>query len=512
MESRNRRQKVLTNDTDINNLLYTENVKNNNNDDDDDLNLPSFARETPNINSNAFSSSASSTSARQNLTKIPLITIILTFACQTPTDPLVFANVHSSWDETVRDYAAVSFVWNRFFLLNSSLQDKNAPSSVTEDVVTGRAAFEEIYADEIISSFKKYLIPIIKAKSTLHWYLEKIFDAGIDLELLLMHPLQQHGHALHIAIQYANMQAIDFISDVILNKWHNQVRAKKIFDFPSSVENKLASELPTPLAMTLNRLRPNAFAFAKLLRFMPEYIDINRSCSQYTSTAGVVMSNFPLWQICDRNFVAHAEHLFPLAQQVGLDLNQKNQGVPAIFIACQDGHHQLLEMLLNSFPGDELDVNSRDSSLGMSCLYIASGKIRFKCVELLLNDKRTDKSLVTNLNASPLHIAAQECKDRSDNLQDGLKIIKLLIDHGFDLNARHSTNGFTPLAAAVAKGNEAACELLINSGASLVWANNVHSDLASLARANDHSHIIHKFMKDSRTFGEKVKGFMSSLW
>ena len=67
-----------------------------------------------------------------------------------------------------------------------------------------------------------------------------------------------------------------------------------------------------------------------------------------------------------------------------------------------------------------------------------------------------DKDVRDDMGATALHEAM---------LQPNITVVKLLLDHGFDPNARATKNGYTPLHFAVAANNLAAARLLLQYGA-----------------------------------------------
>jgi ankyrin repeat protein len=67
-----------------------------------------------------------------------------------------------------------------------------------------------------------------------------------------------------------------------------------------------------------------------------------------------------------------------------------------------------------------------------------------------------DKDVRDTMGATALHQAM---------LQPNIQVVKLLLDYGFDPNARVTRNGYTPLHFAVAANNIAAAKLLLQYGA-----------------------------------------------
>ena len=67
-----------------------------------------------------------------------------------------------------------------------------------------------------------------------------------------------------------------------------------------------------------------------------------------------------------------------------------------------------------------------------------------------------DRDVRDPLGHTALHLAMY---------QNNLTVVRLLLDHGFDLNARGARSGHTPLHIAVTADNEAAARLLVQYGA-----------------------------------------------
>ena len=74
-----------------------------------------------------------------------------------------------------------------------------------------------------------------------------------------------------------------------------------------------------------------------------------------------------------------------------------------------------------------------------------------------------DRDVRDSLGATALHIAI---------FQHKLSIVKILLEHGFDPNAKTTKTGSTPLHHAVAVNNPAAAKLLLQYGADLRIRNN----------------------------------------
>lgn len=427
------------------------------------------------VASTHFSPPPNSTS-RSTMQKIPLISRFLAYACKTPRAPLVFAQTSSSWCDAVHHYSVVPLVWKGLF----------ADESINHPFHNPRDQ-EQLIAQLGITSHK-----VVEDKKML-WYLKKIFEAGIDDHLVLDPLPQKNGTLLHTAIRCGNAEAFDVIAEAAAK--HPQAKTAFNIAIPDICETALVTAI-----------RSSKIQFvAKLLDFSPQFVDVNLAAPD---PSGADMTGMPLWKASEIGEFEIVKLLCDTGPRTGLDVDQRRKGVNSLFIAAQNGHAEIVDHLLNHLPNDamkaKLDVNCQDTGLHMSCVYIASGKLRPKCLKLLLEDPRTDKSLLTFLRASPLQICSQETKDALPNVDDGLECLRLLIKHGFDVNAIHN-NGYSPLAAAVAKNNIRAAKLLIQEGnANVKWSSVQFKSLGDLARATKNAEIIREVLPEQANFMDKV--------
>lgn len=135
--------------------------------------------------------------------------------------------------------------------------------------------------------------------------------------------------------------------------------------------------------------------------------------------------------------------------------------------------------------------------LSLSLLFVASLGLTFKAMssdEIHLAAYNGDEAKVIEL------LAQNPDPDERDSyggtalhaamFQDNLKIVELLIDAGFDVNAVGPRNGYTPLHDAVWAGNLAALKLLVESGGDLSIKGLDGNTPLDKARAEDKTEIV----------------------
>jgi ankyrin repeat protein len=116
----------------------------------------------------------------------------------------------------------------------------------------------------------------------------------------------------------------------------------------------------------------------------------------------------------------------------------------------------LIFAVLPVFADDDADVAEETEPVFPACAIInASYRGDIKSMQEILA-AGVDKDVRDTMGATALHEAM---------LQPDVLVVKLLLDHGFDPNARATRNGYTPLHFAVAANNIAAARLLLQYGA-----------------------------------------------
>jgi ankyrin repeat protein len=122
-----------------------------------------------------------------------------------------------------------------------------------------------------------------------------------------------------------------------------------------------------------------------------------------------------------------------MIKQEGVDLSKPriSDGCAPIHIACQSGHYECIEILLNS----GVDVNLMgDETVDFSLAKFCAKNGHVKCL-MLLWEKGADLNKVNKLGITPAHVACQTGQP---------KCLQFLIAKGADINVEDVWNA-TPL-------------------------------------------------------------------
>uniref|UniRef100_A0A8C0PZ94 SOCS box domain-containing protein n=1 Tax=Canis lupus familiaris TaxID=9615 RepID=A0A8C0PZ94_CANLF len=130
----------------------------------------------------------------------------------------------------------------------------------------------------------------------------------------------------------------------------------------------------------------------------------------------------------------------------GADINtQASDSASALYEACKNEHEDVVEFLLSQ--GADANKANKD---GLLPLHIASKKGNYRIVQMLL--PVTSRTRVRRSGVSPLHLAAERNHDA---------VLQALLGARFDVNDRRSS----ALYFAVVNNNVPATELLLRAGA-----------------------------------------------
>jgi ankyrin repeat protein len=153
-------------------------------------------------------------------------------------------------------------------------------------------------------------------------------------------------------------------------------------------------------------------------------------------------------------------------------------GFSPLHLAAANGHKGVVEFLLMN----KADVKAKDNA-GSTPLHQAAAAEgqRTDLVEILLAHD-ADVNAADKRGLTPLHYAT---------LANNLEVIKSLLAHGANINAKDNKAGHTPLILAVAKGDRGMVEALLANGADvnaadcegtpLAWARHKgHREIADL--------------------------------
>jgi ankyrin repeat protein len=178
------------------------------------------------------------------------------------------------------------------------------------------------------------------------------------------------------------------------------------------------------------------------------------------------------------NDISKAKKL--IKKKPDLVFSKDENGFTPLHLAAANGHKAMAELLLNN----NSEVNSKDNA-GSTPLHQAAAAEGqpSDLVEMLLAHGATVNS-TDKYGLTPLHYAI---------LAGNREVIKVLLTHGANANAKDSKYGSTPLIVAVGQGDKEVVELLLAYGADVnasdsmgtpvAWAIHTnHADIVDLLR------------------------------
>lgn len=152
----------------------------------------------------------------------------------------------------------------------------------------------------------------------------------------------------------------------------------------------------------------------------------------------------------------------------GADPNMKEENTPVIFKALNPDHVKVLELLIKH----KADINGRDRDGYTPLMRASFTTARFHPKDLsvvkVLVDQKADPNLSDKNNMTALHLAAANLKP-----EGGVELIKFLLKSGANPNVLMGPGGskaqigFSPIASAARKGNNAVIQVLAESKADL---------------------------------------------
>ncbi|VDH99803.1 Hypothetical predicted protein, partial [Mytilus galloprovincialis] len=130
----------------------------------------------------------------------------------------------------------------------------------------------------------------------------------------------------------------------------------------------------------------------------------------------------------------------------------RDDGVSPLFMACQEGHTEVVQMLITN----NADINKcRDT--GASPLFIACQNGHTEVVQMLITNNADINKCRDNDGASPLFIACQN---------GHTEVVKMLITNNADINKCRDT-GASPLFMACQEGHTEVVQMLITNNADI---------------------------------------------
>jgi len=189
----------------------------------------------------------------------------------------------------------------------------------------------------------------------------------------------------------------------------------------------------------------------------------------------------------------------------GIDVNLVNvHGKTALIEAIDRESPELVGMLLGH-PKTKLDVTNHQ---GQSPLFIACENQLFEIVKMLMDDERMEPTMINDQAkclrnfTSPLNITASNCRGDTEN---GVKIMRLLLDQPLiDVNTKDH-KGFTPLMNAIGKSDDMVKLLLENQTTQLDVVSDDGHSAVSLACEEKSAESLKMFLKDKRWTPELIE-------
>jgi ankyrin repeat protein len=164
-----------------------------------------------------------------------------------------------------------------------------------------------------------------------------------------------------------------------------------------------------------------------------------------------------------------------------LVFSKDRDGFTPLHLAAANGYKDMAELLL----ANKSEVNSRDNAGSTPLHQAASAQGQHSdLVEMLIANK-ADVNAADKHGLTPLHYAV---------LANNRDVVKSLLAHGANANAKDSKYGNTPLIVAVGKGYKETAELLLALGADVNAADNQGTPLA-WAMHSDHPEIAEMLRK-----------------
>jgi len=196
--------------------------------------------------------------------------------------------------------------------------------------------------------------------------------------------------------------------------------------------------------------------------------------------------NAPLHYACGYGWIQCIDMLI----QAGADVNFKNDWkITPLGIAMLKGNFGCVRRMLEN---PDVDVNCKDEK-GRTLLSLCIDTLddeSFEQVRYLIEDKKADVTMADLSDHTPLHYL---CKSKS-SFETVKKAIKLLLDHGLDINQLTNT-GESAFEVAVKERHYEIAKELLKSGADISESTNIFFTLTSSPFEKELNKFLHDVIK-----------------
>jgi len=136
-----------------------------------------------------------------------------------------------------------------------------------------------------------------------------------------------------------------------------------------------------------------------------------------------------LWKACSDGRAEEVKQLLQ-NEQINTNWQDLEHSRTPFYIACKNGHIEIVKLLLNDNRVDITKTQSKEATP----LWIACQEGQIEVVKLLLNDPRVDINKATNRSETPFYIACQE---------GHIEIVKYMLSCGREIDINKAKNNST---------------------------------------------------------------------